>query len=65
MAVKKAIMTLSDHVINMSKKHICWKILFYSQESAYDIGVLDISGFDYFVLNSFQQFCMNYRNEKL
>merc|ERR1719341_2055637 len=50
---------LFDHIVMRINKSIPF------QSSSYYIGVLDIAGFEYFTVNSFEQFCINYCNEKL
>ncbi|XP_051029046.1 unconventional myosin-VI isoform X2 [Phodopus roborovskii] len=50
---------LFDHVVNRVNQ------CFPFEASSYFIGVLDIAGFEYFEHNSFEQFCINYCNEKL
>ncbi|XP_033874099.3 unconventional myosin-VI-like isoform X2 [Acipenser ruthenus] len=50
---------LFDHVVKRVNQ------CFPFENSSFFIGVLDIAGFEYFEHNSFEQFCINYCNEKL
>ncbi|XP_043932993.1 unconventional myosin-VI [Protopterus annectens] len=59
-ALAKAVYSrLFDHVVNRVNQ------CFPFESSSFFIGVLDIAGFEYFEHNSFEQFCINYCNEKL
>ncbi|CAB1330657.1 unnamed protein product [Coregonus sp. 'balchen'] len=59
-ALAKAVYScLFDHVVRRVNQ--CFP---FSTTSNF-IGVLDIAGFEYFEHNSFEQFCINYCNEKL
>ncbi|XP_044011291.1 myosin heavy chain 95F isoform X2 [Aphidius gifuensis] len=59
-ALAKAIYSkLFDYIVSRINDSIPFKA------SSYYIGVLDIAGFEYFKVNSFEQFCINYCNEKL
>lgn len=54
---------LYSHLFNRVVANINQSIPFSS--STYYVGVLDIPGFEYFTVNSFEQFCINFCNEKL
>uniref|UniRef100_A0A4W5LX25 Unconventional myosin-VI n=1 Tax=Hucho hucho TaxID=62062 RepID=A0A4W5LX25_9TELE len=59
-ALAKAVYScLFDHVVRRVNQ------CFPFNTSSNFIGVLDIAGFEYFEHNSFEQFCINYCNEKL
>ncbi|KAL5282800.1 MYO6 family protein [Megaselia abdita] len=59
-ALAKAIYSrVFDYIVSLINQSIPFKA------SSYYIGVLDIAGFEYFTVNSFEQFCINYCNEKL
>ncbi|KAG7465829.1 hypothetical protein MATL_G00157870 [Megalops atlanticus] len=59
-ALAKAVYSrLFDHVV--TRVNQCFPF----DNSSNFIGVLDIAGFEYFEHNSFEQFCINYCNEKL
>ncbi|UJR27958.1 hypothetical protein I4U23_009216 [Adineta vaga] len=59
-ALAKAIyVRLFDQIVSFVNKSIP-----FSSSTSY-IGILDIAGFEYFPVNSFEQFCINYCNEKL
>ncbi|XP_077297660.1 myosin heavy chain 95F jaguar isoform X2 [Arctopsyche grandis] len=59
-ALAKAVYSkLFDHIVCRINQSIPF------QASSYYVGILDIAGFEYFTVNSYEQFCINYCNEKL
>jgi myosin VI len=59
-ALAKAVYSrLFDWIVNRINQ------CFPYDQSAHYIGVLDIAGFEFFQHNSFEQFCINFCNEKL
>lgn len=58
-ALAKAIYSrLFDWLVTTINEKIC------DSTSEFNIGVLDIYGFEIFKFNSFEQICINYVNEK-
>ncbi|XP_072258473.1 unconventional myosin-Va isoform X7 [Pyxicephalus adspersus] len=59
---------LSKHIyanlFNWIVSHVNKALLSSAKQNSF-IGVLDIYGFETFEINSFEQFCINYANEKL
>ncbi|XP_066993840.2 unconventional myosin-VI [Anabrus simplex] len=59
-ALAKAVYSkLFDYIMD----HINGAIPF--SNSKYYVGILDIAGFEFFTVNGFEQFCINFANEKL
>ena len=56
---------LFDWVVNIINTALSPSSLSSLSSHTSFIGVLDIYGFEVFVENSFEQFCINYANEKL
>jgi len=56
---------LFDWLVKMINKNLAVDETKYNSENISFIGVLDIYGFEHFKNNSFEQFCINYANEKL
>eukprot|EP00118_Oscarella_pearsei_P025773 m.308745 g.308745 ORF g.308745 m.308745 type:complete len:1237 (+) comp44674_c0_seq1:53-3763(+) len=59
-ALAKALyVSLFNHVVDRINKGFCF------EKSSRYIGILDIAGFEFYQVNSYEQFCINYCNEKL
>jgi myosin-6 len=59
-ALAKALyVRLFDQIVSFVNKSIP-----FSSSTSY-IGILDIAGFEYFPINSFEQFCIKYKKKKM
>ncbi|XP_065838355.1 unconventional myosin-VI-like [Oscarella lobularis] len=56
---KALYVSLFDHVVEKVNQGFSFK------ESSTYIGILDIAGFEFYQTNGYEQFCINYCNEKL